>query len=68
MLDKIQTKISQLAAGKKLILGTGIKADEMQKVLELCESLESDGEIKIVSKHLNRKTQQQPDTILIQKV
>ena len=36
MLDKIQTKISQLEAGKKLILGAGIKAEEMQKVLELC--------------------------------
>ena len=67
MLDKIQTKISQLEAGKKLILGSGIKSDDMQKVVELCESLASVGEIKIVNKHLNPKTNNQPDTILIEK-
>ena len=68
MLDKIQTKIDQLEAGKKLILGVGIKAEDMQKVVELCASLESEGNIKIVNKHLNPKTNNQPDTLLIQKV
>ncbi|WP_216937265.1 MULTISPECIES: hypothetical protein [unclassified Acinetobacter] len=68
MLDKIQTKISQLEAGKKLILGVGIKAEDMQKVVELCESLESEGNIRIVNKHLNPKSNNQPDTLLIQKV
>ena len=68
MLDKIQTKISQLEAGKKLILGAGIKSDDMLKVVELCESLESVGEIKIVNKHLNPKVNNQPDTLLIEKV
>jgi len=62
VLDKIQTKISQLEAGKKLILGVGIKAEDMQK------SLESEGNIKIVNKHLNPKSNNQPDTLLIQKV
>ena len=68
MLDKIQTKISQLEAGKKLILGAGIKAEEMQKVLELCGCLESQGGIKIVNKQYNPKITTQPDTILIEKV
>lgn len=48
MLNKIQTKIDSLEQGKKLILGTGIKIDEMQKVIALCESLQSNGQIKIV--------------------
>ena len=48
MLDKIQTKIDTLQQGKKLILGSGIQADEMQKIIALCESLESSGQIKIV--------------------
>ncbi|HAA07955.1 hypothetical protein [Acinetobacter schindleri] len=68
MLEKIQNKISQLETGKKLILGTGIKSDDMQKVLEFCESLQSEGEIRIVNKHLNPKVANQPDTILIEKV
>lgn len=68
MLDKIQTKISQLEAGKKLILGSGLKSGDMQKVVELCESLASVGEIKIVNKHLNPKINNLPDTILIEKV
>lgn len=68
MLDKIQTKISQLEAGKKLILGVGIKAEDMQKVVELCESLESEGNIKIVNKYSNPKSNNQTDTLLIQKV
>lgn len=68
MLDKIELKISQLNAGKKLILGTGIKAEDMLKVLALCESLESQGGIKIVNKHFNPKLITQPDTILIEKV
>lgn len=49
MLDKIQTKIDGLEQGKKLILGMGIQAEEMQKVLSLCESLASDGQIRIVN-------------------
>ena len=48
MLDKIQTKLDTLQQGKKLILGSGIQADEMQKIIALCESLESSGQIKIV--------------------
>jgi hypothetical protein len=48
MLDKIQTKIDALENGKKLIIGTGIKFDEMQKVVALCEELESQGVIKLV--------------------
>ena len=68
VLDKIQTKIDQLEAGKKLILGVGIKAEDMQKVVELCESLESEGNIKIVNKHLNPKSNNQPDSLMIQKV
>ena len=68
MLDKIQNKISQLQAGKKLILGTGIKTDDMQKVLALCESLQSEGEIRIVNKHVNPKVANKLDTILIEKV
>ena len=48
MLNKIQTKIDSLAQGKKLILGTGIQLDEMQKVVALCEELQSSGQIKIV--------------------
>ena len=68
MLDKIQTKIDQLEAGKKLILGVGIKAEDMQKVVELSESLESEGDIKIVNKHLNPKSNNQPDSLMIRKV
>ena len=48
MLNKIQTKIDSLAQGKKLILGSGIQADEMQKVVALCEELHSSGQIRIV--------------------
>lgn len=48
MLTKIQTKIDTLEQGKKLILGSGIQIDEMQKVIALCEELESSGKIKIV--------------------
>ncbi len=40
----------------------------MQKVVELCESLESEGNIKIVNKHLNPKSNNQPDSLMIQKV
>lgn len=48
MLNKIQTKIDSLAQGKKLILGSGIQVDEMQKVVALCEELHSSGQIRIV--------------------
>ncbi|MCK7608066.1 hypothetical protein M0D70_01200 [Acinetobacter portensis] len=60
MLDKIQTKIDTLNSGKKLILGTGIREDEMQKVVELCNALQSSGVIKIVNS--------QSSTIMIQKL
>lgn len=68
MLDKIQTKISQMTTGKKLILGAGIKLEDMQKVVALCESLESEGEIKIINKHLLPNSHQQTESLLIQKV
>lgn len=48
MLNKIQTKIDSLEHGKKLILGSGIKAEEVHKVITLCEELQSNGQIKIV--------------------
>ncbi len=48
MLNKIQTKIDSLEQGKKLILGSGIQTEEMQKVIALCEELQSSGQIKIV--------------------
>ena len=48
MLNKIQTKIDSLEHGKKLILGSGIKADELHKVITLCEELHTNGQIKIV--------------------
>ena len=60
MLDKIQTKIDTLSSGKKLILGTGIREDEMQKVIELCNELQNSGVIKIVNS--------QSSTIMIQKL
>ena len=60
MLDKIQTKIVTLSSGKKLILGTGIREDEMHKVIELCNALQSSGVIKIVNS--------QSSTIMIQKL
>lgn len=49
MLDKIQTKIDTLEQGKKLILGSGIRVEEMQKVIALCESLQSSGQLRIVN-------------------
>ena len=60
MLDKIQTKIDTLSSGKKLILGTGIREDEMHKVIELCNAVQSSGVIKIVNS--------QSSTIMIQKL
>jgi hypothetical protein len=59
MLDKIQTKIESLEAGKKLILGAGIREDEFPKVVSLCESLQASGVIKIVNA--------QGSTIIVQK-
>lgn len=59
MLDKIQTKIESLEAGKKLILGAGIREDEFSKVVSLCESLQASGVIKIVNAHNS--------TIIVQK-
>lgn len=48
MLEIIQTKINNLQNGKKLILGSGIRLDEMQKLIALCENLQAEGMIKIV--------------------
>lgn len=48
MLDKIQTKIDTLEQGKKLIFGSGIQTQDMQKIIALCESLQSSGQIRIV--------------------
>ena len=50
MLDKIEKKIQNLKGGEKLILGYGVQAIELQKVIALCENLESEGQIKIIQK------------------
>lgn len=68
MLDKIQTKIDTLANGKKLILGSGIHAEEMQKVIALCEDLESKGVIKLVKiQKESSKPNDVNQTLVIQK-
>ncbi|WP_338559684.1 hypothetical protein [Acinetobacter sp. KS-LM10] len=48
MLNKIQTKIDGLEQGKKLILGSGIRAEAMQEVIAFCEELHANGQIRIV--------------------
>ncbi|MFH7765847.1 hypothetical protein [Acinetobacter sp. BSP-28] len=69
MLETIQTKINNLQNGKKLILGSGIKMDEMQKLIALCENLQADGVIKIVK--LNQDAQSNKkvsDSIIVEKI
>ncbi|NHB58706.1 hypothetical protein [Acinetobacter shaoyimingii] len=68
MLDKIQTKIDGLANGKKLILGAGIKDDEMQKVISLCEDLESKGVIKLNKIQKSSSAPGLVQSIIIEKV
>lgn len=67
MLNKIQTKIDSLAQGKKLILGTGIQLDEMQKVVALCEDLQSNGQIKIVRVNKDPNSQNIATGIVVEK-
>jgi len=69
MLEIIQTKINNLQNGKKLILGSGIKMDEMQKLIALCENLQAEGVIKIVK--MNQDTQRDKkssDSIIVEKI
>jgi hypothetical protein len=69
MLEIIQTKINNLHNGKKLILGSGIKMDEMQKLIALCENLQAEGVIKIVK--MNQETQRDKkstDSIVVEKI
>jgi len=69
MLEIIQTKINNLQNGKKLILGSGIKMDEMQKLIALCENLQAEGVIKIVK--MNQETQRDKkstDSIVVEKI
>ena len=69
MLATIQTKIDNLQNGKKLILGSGIKMDEMQKLIALCENLQAEGVIKIVK--INQEAQSNKkvsDSIIVEKI
>lgn len=69
MLDKIESKINTLKSGSKLIVGSGIEINEMQKIVNLCESLESSGQIRIINKHQESKTGQHlVDAIILQKL
>ena len=56
MLETIQTKINNLQNGKKLILGSGIKGDEMQKLIASCENLHSQAVIKHGKMQKNAQT------------
>ncbi|WP_407308083.1 hypothetical protein [Acinetobacter sp.] len=69
MLETIQTKINNLQNGKKLILGSGIKGDEMQKLIALCENLQSEGLIKIVKIQQNSQNSKKiSDSIIVEKI
>ncbi|CAB1217377.1 hypothetical protein [Acinetobacter bouvetii] len=69
MLETIQTKINSLANGKKLILGSGMKTDEMQKLIALCESLQSEGVIKIVNIHQDAQSSKtKSNSIVVEKI
>ena len=69
MLETIQTKINSLQNGKKLILGSGIKGDEMQKLITLCENLQSEGVIKIVKIHQEAQNSKKiSDSIIVEKI
>ena len=69
MLEIIQTKINNLQNGKKLILGSGIKMDEMQKLIALCENLQAEGVIKIVKINQNAQSDKKVlDSIIVEKI
>ena len=69
MLETIQTKINNLQNGKKLILGSGIKMDEMQKLIALCENLQAEGVIKIVKMNQNAQSDKKvSDSIIVEKI
>ena len=69
MLETIQTKINNLQNGKKLILGSGIKGDEMQKLIALCENLQSEGIIKILKHQQDVQSSKKiSDSIIIEKI
>ncbi|OTG71913.1 hypothetical protein B9T26_11010 [Acinetobacter sp. ANC 4169] len=69
MIEKIQTKINELQAGKKLILGSGIEISHMQNIVDLCESLAATGVIKIVKiNHPEQSGKKTADSIIIEKV
>jgi len=69
MLETIQTKINSLQNGKKLILGSGIKGDEMQKLIALCENLQSEGIIKILKHQQDAQSSKKiSDSIIIEKI
>ncbi|MGA9697733.1 hypothetical protein [Acinetobacter sp.] len=69
MLETIQTKINSLQNGKKLILGSGIKGDEMQKLIALCENLQSEGIIKILKHQQDVQSSKKiSDSIIIEKI
>ncbi len=69
MLETIQTKINSLQNGKKLILGSGIKGDEMQKLIALCENLQSEGIIKILKHQQDDQSSKKiSDSIIIEKI
>ncbi len=69
MLETIQTKINNLQNGKKLILGSGIKMDEMQKLIALCENLQAEGVIKIVKINQNAQSDKKVlDSIIVEKI
>ncbi|MGC3819734.1 hypothetical protein [Acinetobacter sp. G11] len=69
MLEIIQTKINNLQNGKKLILGSGIKMDEMQKLIALCENLQAEGVIKIVKINQNAQSDKKvSDSIIVEKI
>lgn len=69
MLATIQTKIDNLQNGKKLILGSGIKMDEMQKLIALCENLQAEGVIKIVKINQNAQSDKKVlDSIIVEKI
>jgi len=67
MLETIQTKINSLQNGKKLILGSGIKGDEMQKLIALCENLQSEGIIKILKHQQDAQSSKKSQILLLLK-
>lgn len=49
MLNVIQNKIENLPTGKKLILGAGIRQEELSKLHALCYELQSKGIVKVLN-------------------